>query len=126
MTATAGGLLVARGSYRHIEKIFLTLTFVFFAYIFAAFLANLDWGQVAYGTLIPTIQLNSGYIFTLVAAVGMTISPYVQLYVQSAVAEKGVSMKDYHLGRLEVYMGAIFSNAIAFFIIVSTAVTLFG
>ncbi len=61
----------------------------------------------------------------LVAAVGTTISPYMQLYVQSAVAEKGVNMNEYRYERLEVYIGAIFSNAIAFFIIVSTAATLF-
>ncbi|HET8912361.1 MAG TPA: Nramp family divalent metal transporter [Ktedonobacteraceae bacterium] len=118
-------LLVARGSYRYVEKVFLALTLVFFAYIFSAFLAHPDWGQVARGTLVPTIQLNSGYILTLVAAVGTTISPYMQLYVQSAVAEKGISMNDYKYERLEIYVSAIFSNAIAFFIIISTAATLF-
>lgn len=127
--APCGGLLiwllVARGSYRHVEKVFLALTFVFFAYVFSAFLAHPDWGQVARGTVVPTIQLNSGYILTLVAAVGTTISPYMQLYVQSAVAEKGISMSEYKYERLEVYVSAVFSNAIAFFIIVSTAATLF-
>jgi Mn2+/Fe2+ NRAMP family transporter len=127
--APCGGLLiwllVARGSYKHVEKIFLALTFVFFAYIISAFLAKPDWGQVAVGTIVPTIQFNSSYILMIVAAVGTTISPYMQLYVQSAVAEKGVGMKDYKYERFEVYVGAIFSNAIAFFIIVSTAATLF-
>lgn len=127
--APCGGLLiwllVARGSYKNVEKLFLALTFVFFAYVISAFLAKPDWGQVAAGTVIPTVQLNGSYILTLIAAVGTTISPYMQLYVQSAVAEKGVSMKDYKYERFEVYVGAIFSNAIAFFIIVSTAATLF-
>ena len=127
--APCGGLLiwwlVARGSYRRVEKVFLAVTFVFFAYVFSAFLAKPDWGQVFAGTVIPTVQLRGTYILTLVAAVGTTISPYMQLYVQSAVAERGVRMSDYKYERLEVYVGAIFSNAIAFFIIVSTAATLF-
>src|SRR5216683_2352133 len=127
--APCGGLLiwwlVARGSYRRVEKVFLAVTFVFFAYVFSAFLAKPDWGQVLAGTVIPTVQLHGVYMLTLVAAVGTTISPYKQLYVQSAVAERGVRMSDYRYERLEVYVGAIFSNAIAFFIIVSTAATLF-
>ncbi|HZR44916.1 MAG TPA: Nramp family divalent metal transporter [Ktedonobacteraceae bacterium] len=127
--APCGGIfiwwLVARGSYKRVEKVFLALTFVFFAYVFSAFLAKPDWGQVLAGTVIPTVQLKGDYILTLIAAVGTTISPYMQLYVQSAVAERGVRMSEYKYEMLEVYIGAIFSNAIAFFIIVSTAATLF-
>ncbi len=127
--APCGGLLiwwlVAWGSYKRVENIFLALTFVFFAYVFSAFLAKPNWGQVLSGTLIPTIQVKGAFILTLVAAVGTTISPYMQLYIQSAVAERGIQMSDYKYERLEVYMGSIFSVSIAFFIIVSTAATLF-
>jgi Mn2+/Fe2+ NRAMP family transporter len=103
----------------------LALTFVFFAYVFSAFLAKPNWGQVFSGTVIPTIQLKGAYILTLIAAVGTTISPYMQLYVQSATVERGICMSEYKYERMEVYVGAIFSNTIAFFIIVSTAATLF-
>jgi len=127
--APCGGVLiwwlVARGSYKRVEKVFLAVTFVFFAYIFSAFLAKPNWGKVLAGTFIPTIQLKGAFILTLVAAVGTTISPYMQLYIQSAVAERGVQMSDYKYERLEVYIGSIFSVSIAFFIIVSTAATLF-
>lgn len=129
ISAPCGGaliwLLIARGSYKRVEKIFLAVTFVFFAYIFSAFLAHPDWGQVAHATLIPTIQFKSSFILTLVAAVGTTISPYMQLYIQSAVAEKGINMSEYKYERLEVYIGSLFSVSIAFFILVSTAATLF-
>jgi len=127
--APCGGILiwwlVARGSYKRVENIFLAVTFVFFAYVFSAFLAKPNWSQVLSGTVIPTIQLKGAYILMLIAAVGTTISPYMQLYVQSAVAERGIRMSDYKYERFEVYVGAIFSNTIAFFIIVSTAATLF-
>ena len=127
--APCGGVLiwwlVARGSYKRVENVFLALTFVFFAYVFSAFLAHPNWGQVLSGTVIPTVQFNGNYMLTLIAAVGTTISPYMQLFVQSAVAERGIGMNEYKYERAEVYIGAIFSNTIAFFIIVSTAATLF-
>ena len=129
VAAPLGGLLiwllVARGSYARVEKVFLALTFTFFAYIISAFLAKPDWGQVLAGSVIPTVHLQGAYILTLVAATGTTISPYMQLYIQSAVVDKGVGLSEYKYERFEVYVGAIFSNAVAFFIIVATAATLF-
>ncbi len=128
--APAGGLfiwlLVARGSYSKVEKVFLALTIAFFAYIISAIQAQPNWGQVAFGTLVPTIQPNGNYILTLVAAVGTTISPYMQIYIQSAVVERHVLLRDYKYERAEVYIGSLFSIAIAFFIIVATGATLFA
>lgn len=117
--------LVARGSYRRVEKVFLFLTIAFFAYIIAAFQAKPDWGQVAIGTFVPTIQLRGDYILTLIAAVGTTISPYMQIYIQSAVVERSMPISEYKYERAEVYIGSLFSIAIAFFIIIATGATLF-
>jgi NRAMP (natural resistance-associated macrophage protein)-like metal ion transporter len=117
--------LVARGSYGRVEKVFLGLTVAFFAYIFAAFLAHPDLGELTKGTLIPHIEFNGGYIATLVAAVGTTISPYMQIYIQSAVVERGVTTRDYKYERFEVFTGSAFSIVIAYFIIVATAATIF-
>jgi Mn2+/Fe2+ NRAMP family transporter len=117
--------LVVRGSYARVEKIFLALTLVFFAYFIAAFMARPNWGQVLVGSVVPTIQLNSNYLLTLIAAVGTTISPYMQIYVQSAVVERGVSLREYALERIDVYSAAVFSNLVAAFIIIATAATLF-
>jgi NRAMP (natural resistance-associated macrophage protein)-like metal ion transporter len=118
-------LLITRGSYARVERVFLLLTIAFFAYIIAAFMAHPDWGQVAQGTLVPSIQLNGAYISTLIAAIGTTISPYMQIYVQSATVERGVTMRDYKYTRLDVYTGSLFAITIAFFIIVATGATLF-
>ncbi len=117
--------LVARGSYARVEKVFLVLTFAFFAYFVAAFLAHPDWSMVATGSFVPTIQFNSAFLLTLVAAVGTTISPYMQMYVQSAVVERGLSMREYKHERIDVYSAAVFSNLVAAFIIIATAATLF-
>jgi len=130
ISAPVAGLLlwwlVVKGSYGRVEKLFLALTVVFFAYFFAAFLAKPDWGPVLVGSVVPTIQFNSGYILMLVTAVGTTISPYMQIYVQSAVVERGVSMRDYWQQRIDVYSAAIFSNLVAGFIILACAATLFA
>ncbi len=119
-------LLVVRGSYARVEKVFLALTVVFIAYIIAAFMAHPNWGQVAIGTFVPTLQTNGAFLLTLIAAVGTTISPYMQIYVQSAVVERGANMREYNNERIDVYSAAIFSNLVAAFIIIATAATLFA
>lgn len=118
-------LLITRGSYQKVEKVFLFFTLAFFAYIIAAFLARPDWGQVMVGTFVPTIQFNGAFIGTLIVAVGTTISPYMQIYIQSATVERGVTMNNYKYARLDVYTGSLFSILVAYFIIVATGATLF-
>ncbi len=129
ISAPAAGLaiwyLIARGSYARVEKIFLALTFAFFAYIISAFLAGPDWGSVAQHTVIPTIHTDGLFLTTLMAAIGTTISPYMQLYVQSSIVEKGVTMRDYKYARLDVFAGSAFSIVVAYFIIVATGATIF-
>jgi Mn2+/Fe2+ NRAMP family transporter len=60
----------------------------------------------------------------LVALIGTTISPYMQVFVQSSVVEKGVPVEEYNLTRVDVWVGTIFAVSIAFFIVVSTSATL--
>jgi NRAMP (natural resistance-associated macrophage protein)-like metal ion transporter len=117
--------LVLKGSYRRVEKVFLVMTLAFLTYIPAAFLARPDWGQVLHQTVIPTFSLSGAYIAIFVATVGTTITPYMQVYVQSAVAEKGIRPKDYSYEIVDVYSSSIFGNMISYFIIVATGATLF-
>jgi NRAMP (natural resistance-associated macrophage protein)-like metal ion transporter len=118
-------VLVARGSYRRVEIIFLLMTLAFLSYPVSAILAHPDWGKVGRQLVVPSFQLNAAYIYTFVATVGTTITPYMQLYVQSSVAEKGVSMREYRYERVDVYSGSVFSNLIAGFIIIATGATLY-
>jgi len=117
--------LVARGSYRRVETIFLLMTLAFFAYPISAILAHPDWGQVLRQTAVPSFQLQPAYIFTFVATVGTTITPYMQIYLQSSVAEKNVSAADYKYERFDAYSGSLFGDVISWFIIVCTGATLF-
>jgi len=116
--------LVVKGSYHRVEKIFLLMTLVFFAYPAAAILAGPDWREVAIKTVVPTIHLDSDYLMLFVATVGTTITPYMQLFAQSSIVERGVARKNYGPERIDAYTGAFFSDLIAYFIIVATAATL--
>ncbi|HSK76143.1 MAG TPA: Nramp family divalent metal transporter [Thermoanaerobaculia bacterium] len=118
-------LLVTRGSYGWVEKIFLVLTLAFLSYIGAAFLARPEWGEVLSATVKPRPRLEVGYLHLLIALIGTTISPYMQLYVQSSVVEKGVTPEEYRYTRFDVIAGTVFAGIVACFIIIATAATLF-
>ena len=116
--------LVIYGSYAWVEKIFLAMTLVFFAYPVAAILARPDWGQVARGAFIPTIRPDQEYLFLLVGLLGTTITPFMQLFQQSSTVERGVARRHYGPERVDAYAGAIFSNLISITMIIATAATL--
>src|SRR5712691_3626501 len=118
-------LLVVRGSYKIAERVFVLMTIPFFAYPIAAILAHPQWGSVGKTVVAPHIQLNSAYLFLFIATAGTTITPFMQLYVQSAVVEKGLGPEDLRAERAEVISGSIFANLIAMFIIIATGATLF-
>jgi NRAMP (natural resistance-associated macrophage protein)-like metal ion transporter len=116
--------LIVKGSYKRVERVFLLMTLVFLGYVASAFLARPEWGAVAVEMVRPRFSLEGTYLFTLVAIVGTSISPYMQVYVQSSVVEKGVTPEDYRRTRIDVWVGTIFAILIVFFIVVSTAATL--
>jgi Mn2+/Fe2+ NRAMP family transporter len=118
-------LLITRGSYARVEKIFLALTLGFLAYIGAAFLVKPDWSAVLAEVARPRIRWTSDYLRLLIALIGTTISPYMQLYVQSSVVEKGVTPTDYRYTRFDVLIGTLFAGIVACFIIIATAATLY-
>jgi NRAMP (natural resistance-associated macrophage protein)-like metal ion transporter len=124
LAAFAVWWLVVKGSYRRVERVFLLMSLVFLGYIVSAFLARPEWGAVAGGLVRPRVEFNAGYLFTVVALIGTTISPYMQVFVQSSVVEKGVTEEDYALTRVDVWTGTVFAIAVAFFIAVATAATL--
>jgi Mn2+/Fe2+ NRAMP family transporter len=117
--------LIIFGSYAWVEKIFLGMTLVFFAYPVAAILAHPDWGEVARGAFIPTFHADQEYLFLLVALLGTTITPFMQLFQQSSTVERGVARRHYGPERLDAYVGAAFSNLISITMIIATAATLF-
>ncbi len=116
--------LVVKGSYKRVERIFLLMSLVFLGYIVSAFLAKPAWGEIGRSIVRPSFDFNASYLFTFVAVVGTTISPYMQVFVQSSVVERGVTAEDYQLVRADVWTGTFFAMMIVFFIMVSTAAVL--
>lgn len=116
--------LVIFGSYAWVEKIFLLMTLVFFAYPVAAIMAHPQWGEVARGAFVPHFRKDSDYIFILVGLMGTTITPYMQLFQQSSLVEKGVARRHYGAERIDAYVGSVFSNAMSIAMIIATAATL--
>ena len=117
-------MLVLRGTYRLVEKVFIAMTVVFFGYVVTAFLTTPDWGPILRATVTPTIRLETGYLFMAITLIGTTVTSYMQFFLQAAVVERGVAERDLTLERWEVVISCLFADLIAFFIVVTTAQTL--
>src|SRR5258705_10978335 len=119
-------LVLFAPSYKAVERVFLATAFVFVGYIVSAFLANPDWGAVGTALVNPSFDVSPTVVLLMVAIVGTTITPYMQFYLQSAVAEKGIDEEELRLEQADAIGGAIWTNVVAIFIVVATAATLFA
>lgn len=114
-------ILVLKGNYKTVEKIFLVGCLCFLTYIVAGFLTKPDWKQVGVSLAVPQIKLESGYLIMLIAVLGTTIAPWMQFYHQSSAAEKGTRPELLNYGRLDAILGSLAANTVAFFIIITCA-----
>ncbi len=117
--------LVVRGSYKYVERVLLALCVIYVSYIVSGFIVHPDWAQVFHQTILPPVQLNQGYLLTLVAVIGTTIAPWMQFYQQSAIADKQISKAHLRYEQIDTFVGAFLTDFVAFFIIVCTGATLF-
>ncbi len=118
-------VIIVRGTYKPVEKILLFASLIYFAYPVSAFFAKPDWNLALKQTLIPTLSSNPAYLVTVVGLIGTTITPWMQFYLQAAVVEKGVDARHYGLCRLDVVIGCIVTDVVAFFIVVACGATIF-
>jgi len=121
-------LLVIKGAQKNVEKIFLAGSFFYITYIAAGVLAHPDWTHSLISTVKPPTLASfreKGAIFTVIGLVGTTIAPWMQFYLQASIVEKGVTKRQYKASRLDVIVGCIFTDLVAWFIIVACAATLF-
>lgn len=117
--------LVVKGSQKRVERVFLVMSLIFFAYVVSAFLSKPDWAAVGSGFVHPTFSTDTAYLFTVMALIGTTIAPFMQIYVQSAAVEKGMDKNDLTVARFDVIVGMTFADIIAVFIVICTAATLY-
>ena len=128
LCALAVWALVVRGDYKKVEKIFLVASAFYICYIVAGVIAQPAWHEALLATVkLPErgIWADNNYIYMVVAVIGTTISPWMQFYMQASVVEKGISVKQYAASRMDVIVGSIFSDVVAWFIIVACAATLY-
>jgi NRAMP (natural resistance-associated macrophage protein)-like metal ion transporter len=119
--AAAVWLLVVKGNYRSVEKVFLMACLVYVTYIFSGVLVEPDWKAAAIASVKPSLMLDPAYITLLIGMVGTSIAPWMQFYLQAAIVEKGISAEEYSKSRIEVVVGCIVMVVIAFFIVVACA-----
>jgi Mn2+/Fe2+ NRAMP family transporter len=119
--ALAVWLLVVKGTYASVEKLFLWACVVYVAYIISGVLVEPNWKQAALYSVKPVLLFDPGYISMLIGMVGTSVAPWMQFYLQAAVVEKGVTAKEYAQSRIEVIVGCVAMTVIAFFIVVACA-----
>jgi NRAMP (natural resistance-associated macrophage protein)-like metal ion transporter len=120
--------MVVKGSYKSTEKIFIVASLVYITYIFAGVLSQPSWSQALAATIRPPEESawrDKAYVYMAIGMVGTTIAPWMQFYLQSSIVEKGVHSRDFFAMRLDVTVGSLFQDVVAWFIVVACAATLF-
>jgi len=120
-------LIVVKGQYKGVEKVFLAASFFYVTYIFAGIVAHPAWEDAVIATFRPPAVKafrEQAYLFMVIGVVGTTIAPWMQFYLQSSIVEKGVTRRHYKASMIDVVTGCIFTDVVAWFIIVACAATL--
>lgn len=118
-------LLVVKGTYKSVEKVFLVACLFYVTYIIAGFLANPQWREVGESLIKPTVELSAPSLAMIIGLVGTTIAPWMQFYLQASVVEKNIKINEYKYSRMDVIVGSIIVTIVAAFIILTCAATLF-
>ena len=128
-TATLVWVMVVRGTYSSVEKVFLAASGFYVCYIIAGVLAHPDWKAAAFATVTRPQAAgirDYSYVYMVIGIVGTTIAPWMQFYLQSSVVEKGITARQYRASRWDVILGCVFTDIVAWFIIVACAATLYA
>jgi Mn2+/Fe2+ NRAMP family transporter len=117
--------IVYKGSFKAVQKVFMTSALLFFSYIIAGILVKPDWHEAIRATLIPSFTWNGTFFYTAVALIGTTITAWGQFFIQSYFVDKGLNADHLKYSRWDVFMGSFWTNFVAFFIVIATAATLY-
>jgi Mn2+/Fe2+ NRAMP family transporter len=117
-------LLMVKGNYKTVERIFLAASAIYLAYVISGILARPPWEAVSRAFVQPSFQFDAGYVTIFVTIIGTTIAPWMQFYQQSSIVDKGLKISDYAYERLDVVIGSLFAVVVAAFIMIACAATL--
>ncbi len=118
-------LLIVKGSYKIVERVFLVASAIYLSYVASGLIAGPDWQVVGRALITPSFHLDVGYVTIFVTIIGTTIAPWMQFYQQSSIVDKGIQVKDYAYERVDVVFGSLFAVFVASFITIACADTIF-
>ena len=118
-------LVLYKGSFKTAQKVFLLFSAFYIVYIINGFVVKPDFGEALRALVTPTWELSGAFLLAMIALIGTTITPWGQFFIQSFVVDKGLDLKHYKIEKAEVFLGAFITNIVSFFIIISTAATLY-
>ena len=124
LAAAAVWILVVKGTYKFAERIFLIFSVFLLSYVVSALMSRPHWGEIGRAMIQPSFQFDGEYLGMVIGIIGTTIAPWMQFYMQSAVIEKRIKIKDYRFAVWDVVIGCVATVVVAFFIIVACASTL--
>lgn len=116
-------LLILRGSYKRIERVFIVMSLLLLGYVVSGILAQPDWNAAIHGLLVPTIQFNGSFLLAAVATIGTTVTPWGQFFIQAYVVDKALAPEDLGYERADVGIGTLATVTVLFFIVVAAAAT---
>ncbi len=119
-------LLIVKGSYKRVERIFLLASALYLTYIASGIIAHPSWDLVGQAAITPTFHLDTGFVTIFVTIIGTTIAPWMQFYQQASIVDKGLKATELSYERLDVILGSVFAVLVAAFITISCAATLFA
>lgn len=118
-------LFVVLASYSVVERFFFVLIAFYSTYIISAFLASPDWGLAVQSLVLPQGTITPRYLYVAIAVLGTTITAWGQFFINSYVKDKRITPEHLKYNRLEVYLGAVVTDTLTFFMMVAVAATIY-
>ena len=118
-------LLIVKGSYKSVERVFLFASAIYLTYVVSGFLARPQISELSQALITPQFHLDVGFVTIFVTIIGTTIAPWMQFYQQSSIADKGIKIENYNYEKIDVVVGSIFAVFVASFITIACAATIY-
>ncbi len=125
LTALVVWFVLYKGTFKTTQKIFLVFSAFYIVYIINGFFIHPNFSAAVVDMFRPHIEWTAPFLLTMIALIGTTITPWGQFFIQSYTVDKGLDVSHYKASKIEVYVGAILTDLISFFIIISTATVLY-
>ncbi len=119
-------LIIVKGNYKSVERVFLVASLIYLTYVASGVLARPVWDEVLQAAVTPSFHFDAGYVTLFVTVIGTTIAPWMQFYQQASIVDKGLKPADLPYERLDVLVGSLFAVLVAGFIVIACAATIFS